>query len=333
MLAHGGGDPLPPLTLQTFFTRADPFSVAILVVLLTACLYLWGTRRLHQRGDAWPANRTAVFLIGLSLVVMATASGLHAYDTSLLSVHMVQHMVLSMVAPIFLALGAPVTLALRTLPARPRALLVRVLHSKVARFYAFPLVSFALYVATPFVLYFSGLYALSLRSAVVHEIVHVHLVTVGCLFYWPLIGLDPVPGRQSYPMRALLMFLSTPFHTVLGLTVMQSSELLGGDWYPSLGLDWADPVADQRLAGGILWAGGEFVAVAMLLALVVQWMRESEREARRIDRALDRAEAAQFLAATGPRSSTAHEVAVERSVASETAGSAGRGSGAAPLEE
>jgi putative membrane protein len=100
-----------------------------------------------------------------------------------------------------------------------------------------------------------------------------------------------VPGRMSYPLRALLMFLSTPFHTVLGLTVMQSTQLLGGDWYPALGLSWANPFDDQRLAGGILWAGGEFVAVGMLGALVVQWMRESEREARRIDRALDRAEA------------------------------------------
>src|SRR5574342_669454 len=116
----------------------------------------------------------------------------------------------------------------------------------------------------------------------VHAVVHLHLLAVGCLFFWPLIGLDPLPGRASYPLRALLMFLSTPFHTVLGLTVMQSSQLLGGDWYPSLGLDWVDPFADQRLAGGILWAGGEFVAVAMLGALVVQWMRASEREARRI---------------------------------------------------
>jgi putative copper resistance protein D len=204
---------------------------------------------------------------------------------------MVQHMVLSMVSPIFLALGAPVTLALRTLPQRPRAMLLRVLHSKVARFFSFPLVSYSLYVVTPFALYFSGLYRVSLQNNAVHVLVHVHLIAVGCLFYWPLIGLDPVPGKVGYPMRALLMFLSTPFHTVLGLTVMQSSDLLGGDWYPSLGLTWANPFDDQRLAGGILWAGGEFVAVAMLGALVVQWMRESEREARRIDRALDRAEA------------------------------------------
>jgi putative copper resistance protein D len=288
--AAAAGD-LPPLTPVTFFTEAEPVSIATLSVVLAGGAYLWGARRLRRRGDAWSTGRTAVFLIGLALLATVLSSGIEAYDTSLLSVHMVQHMVLSMVAPIFLALGAPVTLALRTLPHGAREALLRVLHSRVARILAFPLVSFGLYVASPFVLYFSGLYRVSLEYPTVHTLVHVHLVAVGCLFYWPLIGQDPLPGRVPYPARALLMFLSTPFHTVLGLTVMQSSELLGGDWYPSLGLSWLDPAANQRLAGGILWAGGEFVAVAMLGALIVQWMRASEREARRIDRALDRAEA------------------------------------------
>lgn len=288
--AAEAGD-LPPLTPVTFFTQAEPISLPTLAVVLSAGAYLWGVRRLRRRGDAWATGRTAVFLVGLALVAVVLSSGIEAYDTSLVSIHMVQHMVLSMVAPIFLALGAPVTLALRTLPPGPRAVLLRVLHSRVARFYTFPLVSFGLYVASPFVLYFSGLYRLSLEYPPIHTLTHLHLIAVGCLFYWPLIGQDPLPGRVPYPARALLMFLSTPFHTVLGLTVMQSSDLLGGDWYPSLGLSWVDPFADQRLAGGILWAGGEFVAVTMLGALVVQWMRAAEREARRVDRALDRAEA------------------------------------------
>jgi putative membrane protein len=136
-----------------------------------------------------------------------------------------------------------------------------------------------------------------MADGAVHELVHLHFVGVGCLFFWPLLGIDPLPGRWPYPGRALLMFLSTPFHTVLGLTVMQSRELVGGDWYPSLHLAWADPVADQRLAGGILWAGGEFVSVTMLAVLVVQWMRQAEREARRVDRQLDREEAAEAAAA------------------------------------
>ena len=201
---------------------------------------------------------------GLGSIAAVTVSGLHAYDTTLLSVHMIQHMVLSMVAPIFLALGAPVTLALRTLTGAPRRRLLAVVHSRVARVLAFPLVAFGLFVVNPFVLYFTGLYRLTLEHAFAHELIHAHFILTGCLFFWPLVGLDPLPGRWPYPARALLMVLSVPFHTVLGLTIMQSTTLLGGDWYPSLALGWADPWADQKVAGGVLWAGGEFVSVTML---------------------------------------------------------------------
>ena len=236
------------------------------------------------QGNPWPIGRTTCFLVGLGFIAVATVSGLAAYDDVLLSAHMVQHMLLAMIAPVFLALGAPVTLALRTLPRRGRRILLAILHSPVAKFFTFPVVSFALFVASPFVLYFSGLYRLSLENDLVHNLVHLHFVIVGCLFLWPLIGLDPLPGRMPYPLRALLMFLSTPFHTVLGLTVMQSADLLAGTWYPNLELGWADPHTDQQLAGGILWAGGEFVAVTMLAALVAQWIRQSGREERRVDR-------------------------------------------------
>lgn len=289
-LAHGEIEPFDAVALVT---RAQPFSVLAVALVAATFLYAWGVLRLRRRGDRWPGGRSAMFGLGIAALASVTVSGLAAYDTVLVSVHMVQHMVLTMIAPIFLALGAPITLALRTLPHGPRRTLLAALHSRYARFITFPVVSFALFIANPFVLYFSGLYRASLEHVWVHELVHIHFIAVGCVFFWPLIGLDPVPGRVPYPLRALLMFLSTPFHTVLGLTVMQSSELLGGDWYPSLDLDWVDPFTDQRLAGGILWAGGEFVSVAMLGALLVQWMRAAEREARRIDRALDRAEAAQ----------------------------------------
>jgi putative copper resistance protein D len=279
VLAHGAED-VPPFSPAMLVTQTDPFTLAALGLLVTAGLYLWGVLRLRARGDRWSPGRTAAFLIGLGLIGSVTVSGLGAYDTVLVSAHMVQHM-RCRDGPIFLA-GAPVTLAPHAVSSSARILL-SVLHSRVARFYTFPIVSFGLFVATPFALYFSGLYRLALQYDWVHELMHLHFVAVGCLFFWPLLGLDPLPGRMSYPLRALLMFLSTPFHTVLGLTVMQSTELLGGDWYPSLELGWADPFVDQRLAGGILWAGGEFVSVAMIGALVIQWMKQSEREARRIE--------------------------------------------------
>jgi cytochrome c oxidase assembly factor CtaG len=295
VLAHGGG--LEPPTAATLLSLR-PGSWLAIALLAAAAAYLYGVYLLRARGDRWPVGRVVSFLgPGLGGIAAVTLTGVELYDTTLISVHMVQHMVLSMLAPIFLALGAPVTLALRVLPRRPRRVLLAALHSRLARVLTFPLVAFGLFVATPFVLYFSGLYELTLRNAAVHELVHAHFIAVGCLFFWPLLGIDPLPGRWPYPGRALLMVLSTPVHAVLGLTIMQSSQLLGGDWYPSLGLAWLDPAADQEIAGGILWAGGEAVSVTMLAVLVVQWMRASDREAQRIDRELDRAEAAEAAAA------------------------------------
>ena len=229
------------------------------------------------------------------LFYVATSSGLAAYDTVLLSVHMVQHMILSMLVPLFLALGAPVTLALRTLPARPRGWLLAVLRSRVAKVLTFAPLTFLLFVISPWALYFSGWYEASLRSDFVHEMMHIHLVLVGSLFFWPLVGTDPVPGRVAYPFRLLTVFLTLPFHAFLGVTIMDQKELIAGDWYRALpgesGLGWLpDPAADQHVAGGILWGSGDLVGLVFLGVLFVQWVRSSMREAAREDRRLDRLE-------------------------------------------
>ena len=226
----------------------------------------------------------------------ATTSGLAAYDTTLLSAHMVQHMLLSMVVPLALALGAPVTLALRTLPPRPRAWLLVALHSRVARVLTFPPLTFALYVLSPWALYFSGWYDASLHSTYVHEMMHLHLVLVGSLFFWPLVGIDPVPGRVGYPFRVLLIVLTLPFHAFLGVTIMGQEALLGGDWYPSLhdgpmGSWLPDPLDDQHLAGGILWSAGDLIGLVLFAVLFTQWVRSSMKEATREDRRLDLLEA------------------------------------------
>ena len=112
--------------------------------------------------------------------------------------------------------------------------LLSVLHSRVVRVLSFPPLTFGLFVISPWALYFSGWYEATLRSTYVHEMMHVHLVTVGALFLWPLVGVDPVPGRVAYPFRMLLMAMTLPFHAFLGVTIMNQTTLLGGDWYPSL---------------------------------------------------------------------------------------------------
>ncbi|HEX5596366.1 MAG TPA: cytochrome c oxidase assembly protein [Micromonosporaceae bacterium] len=283
---------LPPLTVSTLFTQTRLAHWLVGALLLAAGVYLYGVGRLRRRGDHWPVSRSVLFLgAGLGSIAAVTIGGVGAYETSLLSVRVVQHMVLGMIAPIFLALGAPVTLALRVLPQTPRRRLLALLRSRVARVLFFPLFAYGLFVVTPFALYFTDLYRVTLENAFAREMMGVHFIVTGCLFFWPLVGIDPLPSRWHYPARALLMLLSVPFHTVLGLTIMQGSTLLGGDWYPALQLGWADPWVDQKIAGGILWASGELVSVIMLFVLAVQWMRHSEREARRIDRELDRQEA------------------------------------------
>ena len=298
-LAHADvGDAVPPISLERVFSVWVFEPVPLVAVVVALGLYVVGVRALARRGDLWSWARTLSFCVGgLGSLVVATSSSLAAYDTVLLSMHMVQHMLLSMLAPVFLALGAPVTLALRTLPKRSRGWLLAVLHSRLAAAASFPPVAFAIFVASPWVLYLSGWYEVTLESAVLHDLLHLHFVAAGCLFFWPLLGLDPVPGRVGYGFRMLMVFATLPFHAFLGVTIMSMDTLIGGEWYLSLGRTWApSPADDQHLAGGILWGAGDLVALVFFGVLFAQWVRQSQREAEREDRRLDREEGA----AAGP---------------------------------
>ena len=283
-----GIPPFEPLRLLTE-SRLDPIITAVL--LLAAGLYFWGVRRLAERGVSWPRGRQISWYVGgLGTMAIATVSGLAAYDTLLFSAHMVQHMLLAMVAPIFLALGAPITLALRALPRGGRSVLMSVLHSRIAKIASFPAVGWLLFVASPFALYFTGWYPATLDNELLHELLHAHFILVGAIFFWPLLGVDPVPGRVPHPMRVLLLVTTLPIHVILGLTIMSERTVIAADHYNSLGLPWIEPLLDQRVGGGLLWASGDLIGLLMLGAAVVQWKRASDREAVREDRRLDRLE-------------------------------------------
>ena len=286
-LGYDGPPPLTPARLVTAWTPEPAVIVALAVV---AVAYLTASRRLRRRGDHWSVGRDVSFVLGgLGTIAAAVMSGVGTYDDTLFWTHMVQHMVLSMVSPIFLALGAPVTLALRTLPARPRQALSAVLRSLPAKLLVNPGVGFALLFGTPFVLYFTGLYAATLRNDLLHQLLHVHFVVAGCVFFWPLIGVDPVPGRLAHPLRLLLLFVTLPAHAWLGISIMSSSTVLAGDYYRALGRPWGPSLLhDQSIGGGLLWATGDLVGLLVVAALFVQWSRADDREATRIDRRLDR---------------------------------------------
>jgi cytochrome c oxidase assembly factor CtaG len=300
--ADGQEEALSRFTLGSVFTQWELLSWATLIILLTAGLYAWGVVRMHRRGDRWPVGRTLAFGAAMALATLASVSGLAVYDDTLLSVHMAQHMILAMLVPLAMALGAPVTLALRTLPRRPRRWLLAVLHSRAAKVLSFPPLTFALFVLTPWALYFTGWYAATLHSDYLHEMTHLHMVLVGCLFFWPLMGIDPLPGRITYPARMLLVVLTLPFHAFMGVTIMGQETLIAGSWYPDLadgpmGAWLPNPHTDQQLAGGILWSSGDAIGLLFFAVLFVQWVRSSMAEAKREDRRLDLLEAREARAA------------------------------------
>lgn len=290
--------PTVPLSDALLSSWSNIEWIPLLALLAGALWYLLAVHVLRRRGDHWPVGRTVSFVLGgLGTIFLATEGPIAAYDTTLISVHMVQHMLLSMIAPIFFALGAPVTLALRTFIQPLHKALMWLLHSTYMKILAFPIVSGAIAVANPWVLYFSDFYALTLRNVWWHNFNHFHFVVVGCIWTFALIGVDPMP-RVGYAMRMLAVFLTMPFHAFLGLTIMGQQTLIAADWYLAQGRAWGmSPAADQQLAGGILWAAGEIVSIMIFIALMVQWSRASEREARRIDRQLDREDAARAAAA------------------------------------
>lgn len=294
--AQEGVPPAPTVGRLLGGWLLEPVLIAVLV--LAAGLYLAGVVTLVRRGQRWPMGRSISFLVGgLGILAAATLSGLAAYDDVLFSAHMAQHMLLTMVAPVFLALGAPITLALRTLPVRGRRRLLAVLHSRGARLATAPVLTTFLFIASPFALYFSPVYEATLRSPTLHLLLHVHLLVVGCLFLWPILGLDPLPRRLPYAIRLLVVFVTMPFHAFLGVAIMSQGTVIAGDWYAGLHREWgASPLSDQHLGGGLLWAAGDLVALLLLAPLLVQWMQADERTARREDRRLDRLEAERLLA-------------------------------------
>lgn len=289
------GYDVPPLTFHRLLTLWRPDLLVIGTLATFAFLYLDGVLRLRRGGVRWGVGRTLSFCFGLLLILVVLCSGVGTYGRAMFSVHMIQHMTLTMVAPIFLALGAPITLALRALPAArageawgPREWLLAMLHSHWFRVISHPLVALAIYVVSLYGLYFSPLFEMSQRSHVAHLVLHLHFVLAGCLFFWCVLGIDPMPRRLSPPARMLLLFASLPLHAFFGIVLMSTKTVIAGDWYSQLRLSWVgDRLADQQLGGGIAWGFGEIPSILVLGVIFVQWVRSDEREARHADRRID----------------------------------------------
>jgi cytochrome c oxidase assembly factor CtaG/putative copper export protein len=290
------GYPLPPPpSAVTYLTQWQPDLFWVVLVGLGAVLYLVGIRRLHHRGDRWPAGRTSCWFIGLAILTYVTSGPPMAYGRVQFSAHMIAHMTIVMIVPIFLVLGAPVTLALRALfPRRggvrgAREWLVAIIGSRYLRFFSNPVVVAANFGFSLSLFYYSNLFRLALTTHVGHELMHVHFLLAGYLLAWLMIGIDPGPNRPGYPLRVVTMFVALSFHSFFGISLMMSNRLLAPDFFGALGRNWGGSLLeDQKLGGGIAWGIGELPALALMLILAVQWARTDARQARRHDRAADR---------------------------------------------
>ncbi|RAJ44921.1 putative copper resistance protein D [Kitasatospora sp. SolWspMP-SS2h] len=291
---HHGGGPLPPFT----FSRAlewSPDWPYLVFCALALGLYLAGAVRLWRRGDKWPAGRVVAWTAGVGTVLLVTNTGLNDYGMVLFSAHMMQHMVLSMLSPILLLLGGPITLALRALrPARkgsgrgPRELLVALLHSTYVRIVSHPAFTIPAFIASLYVLYFTPLFDFLMQYRVGHLAMMLHFLAVGLLFFWPIMGVDPGPHRPGFVMRIIELFMGMPFHAFFGVAVMMASGQLVSTFSTATAPAGTNLHDDQQLAGGITWAFGEIPTAIVLIALTLQWAKSEERQARRRDRAADR---------------------------------------------
>ncbi|MCX4672818.1 cytochrome c oxidase assembly protein [Streptomyces sp. NBC_01381] len=290
---HGMDMDLPPFTLgRGLELSADPFF--LIGSLVALALYGWGVARLVRRGDKWPVGRTVSFVAGVLTILLVMCTKLNDYGMVMFSVHMVQHMVISMLSPILILMGAPITLALRALPVAgkgrkgPREWLLWVLHSRYMRIITHPAFTIPLFIASLYALYFTPIFDTLMGSKAGHIGMMVHFLAVGLVFFWPIMGVDPGPHRPGYIMRMLELFAGMPFHAFFGIALMMASEPMIGTYKnppASLGID---ALSDQSAAGGIAWAFSEVPSVLVLLALLFQWYRSEQRQARRTDRAADR---------------------------------------------
>ncbi|WKE73974.1 cytochrome c oxidase assembly protein [Streptomyces sp. WP-1] len=290
---HGMTMDLPPFTLgRGLAFSAEPFF--LITCLLGLGLYAWGVVRLRRRGDTWPVARTVSYVTGVLTIMLVMCTRLNDYGMVMFSVHMVQHMVISMLSPILILLGAPVTLALRALPTAgrgrkgPRELLLMLLHSRYMRVITHPLFTIPMFIASLYVLYFTPLFDFLMGSRTGHIAMMVHFLAVGVVFFWPIIGVDPGPHRPGHLMRMLELFAGMPFHAFFGIALMMASTPMVNTFlHPPASLG-VDPLSDQNAAGGIAWAFSEVPSVLVLIALLFQWYGSEKRQAKRKDRQADR---------------------------------------------
>ena len=292
---------LPPTFARLIAWHLQPIPVLPTMAALLLVGYLVGVVVLRRHGVRWPLARTIWWLGGIATLLLVTATGVDGYGMELFSVHMVQHMVLSMLTPIFLALGAPITLIIRVLPTRhgggwnARKVFLAILHSRVASFFTHPGVTVTLFLISLYGLYFTPIFDALMSTNWGHNLMLVHFLLIGYLYFWGVMGVDPSPRRatrgirsfSSPVLRILEMVATVPFHAFFGVVVMMSVDLIVR-FYSQPNPSWhISPLGDQQVGGGIAWGFTEIPTLVVLGVLFWQWQSTAVRRDRVADRKAD----------------------------------------------
>jgi putative copper resistance protein D len=298
------GDPLPPELTPASYLTEWKFDLAwTLVCAFGIGLYLAGVIRLARRGDRWPVGRTIAWTLGMLLLFYTTNGALNAYEQYLFSVHMLAHMMLTMLIPLVLVLGAPITLALRATEKRDdgswggREWILWAVQTPYSKVITHPAVAAVVFAGSLWVFYFTPIARWAASEHLGHQWMIIHFLISGYLFSLSMIGIDPVPYRFPYPLRLVTLFATMASHAFFGVTLMTGDGLMLADWYGAMGRTWgATPLEDQATGGGIAWGIGELPTLALALIVAVQWSRSDVKEQKRKDRAADRSGEAELEA-------------------------------------
>jgi cytochrome c oxidase assembly factor CtaG len=286
VLAHGPVPAEAPTLVSLLLGWTfDPLPTLGIIVALG--WWQWAVRRvnaLHPTNPV-PASRTIAFIAAMVALAFALLSGIGRYDTSLFSVHMVQHVLLLLVAPPLIALSAPITLVLRLSSASTRRRwILPILHSRPVRFLAFPVTAWLIFAAVMWATHVSGLFDAALENPLVHDFEHGLFLASALLFWWPAIGLDPAPWRTSHPVRIVYVFLQMTQNTFLAVVILNVPTVLYRH-YATLVRPWGpNALDDQKLAAGIMWLAGDLIFISAIMLLVGGWMRAEDRSTTRMDR-------------------------------------------------
>jgi putative copper resistance protein D len=256
--------------------------IAVLLVLMGA-VYLVGVRAAAGRGAAWPAWRTAAFLgLGLGSVAVCTMSSLAVYNHTVMWALAAQMTLLISIVPVCIAVGDPLGLVRVALSPTALARWDRVITGGFARVLTFPAVAAVLAVVVQLTLFFSGLLGTVLRSAPALDAAYVVVLVVGCLLALPLLGTELLPAWCTEPLRLLFAALDGLLDAIPGIVVMTTGKVLAGGYYVHTAPSWSpDPVWNEHVAGSLMLALSEVVALPLLIILFFRWAAsEGARERR-----------------------------------------------------